>query len=153
MRSRVWQGSSIVVLSWLLLACSSSKTAAPVQGLGNDRLVSTVPTRQGTAQPAIQGNSYTVKKGDTLYSIAFNSGNDVPSLASLNGISPPYNIYPGQQIRFDAGQAPECAGQLRFVRWQPAGCTHCRHLSGSPWGYSEQHRPSVWHVESDAGTE
>jgi lipoprotein NlpD len=102
MRSRVWQGSSIVVLSWLLLACSSSKTAAPVQGLGNDRLVSTVPTRQGAAQLAIQGNSYTVKKGDTLYSIAFNSGNDVPSLASLNGISPPYNIYPGQQIRFDS---------------------------------------------------
>ncbi|MDM5063001.1 peptidoglycan DD-metalloendopeptidase family protein [Aeromonas salmonicida] len=102
MRSRVWQGSSIVVLSWLLLACSSSKTAAPVQGLGNDRLVSTIPARHGAAQPAIQGNSYTVKKGDTLYSIAFNSGNDVPSLASLNGISPPYNIYPGQQLRLDA---------------------------------------------------
>ncbi|QGZ74367.1 peptidoglycan DD-metalloendopeptidase family protein [Aeromonas hydrophila] len=102
MRSRVWQGSSVVVLSWLLLACSSSKTAAPVQGLGNDGLVSTIPARQMAAQPAIQGNSYTVKKGDTLYSIAFNSGNDVPSLASLNGISPPYNIYPGQQIRLDA---------------------------------------------------
>lgn len=89
MRSRVWQGSSVVVLSWLLLACSSSKTAAPVQGLGNDGLVSTIPARQMAAQPAIQGNSYTVKKGDTLYSIAFNSGNDVPSLANLNGISPP----------------------------------------------------------------
>ncbi|MGK8175917.1 peptidoglycan DD-metalloendopeptidase family protein [Aeromonas dhakensis] len=102
MRSRIWQGSSVVVLSWLLLACASSKTAAPVQGLGNDGLVSTIPARQMAAQPTIQGNSYTVKKGDTLYSIAFNSGNDVPSLASLNGISPPYNIYPGQQIRLDA---------------------------------------------------
>ena len=33
-------------------------------------------------------------KGDTLYSIAFRSGMDVASLISINGISPPYNIYP-----------------------------------------------------------
>ena len=101
MRSRVWQGSSVVVLSWLLLACSSSKTAAPVQSLGNDPIASTIPTRQNMANSGMQGGSYTVVKGDTLYSIAFRSGMDVASLVSLNGISPPYNIYPGQQLRLD----------------------------------------------------
>jgi len=103
MHSRTWQGGAVVVLSWLLLACSSSKHAAPVDGVGEAPLVSTIPARQpGTQVNApIQGSSYVVKKGDTLYSIAFNSGNDVPSLASLNNISPPYNIYPGQQLRLD----------------------------------------------------
>ena len=46
MCSRVWQGSGVVVLSWLLLACSSSKTAAPVHSLGNDQVASTIPVRQ-----------------------------------------------------------------------------------------------------------
>ncbi|PJG59615.1 peptidoglycan DD-metalloendopeptidase family protein [Aeromonas cavernicola] len=102
MRSLTWQGSSVVVLSWLLVACSSSKTAAPVDGVGNEPFVSTIPARQmGQSSNAIGGKTYTVKRGDTLYSIAFNSGNDVPSLASLNSISPPYHIYPGQQLRLD----------------------------------------------------
>ncbi|MGU5660806.1 LysM peptidoglycan-binding domain-containing protein [Aeromonas sanarellii] len=101
MCSRVWQGSGVVVLSWLLLACSSSKTAAPVHSLGNDQIASTIPVRQGGAKPAAQSGGYTVVKGDTLYSIAFRSGMDVASLISINGISPPYNIYPGQQLRLD----------------------------------------------------
>ena len=70
MRSRVWQGSSVIVLSWLLLACSSSKTAAPVQSLGNDPIASTIPTRQNMANSGMQGGSYTVVKGDTLYSLS-----------------------------------------------------------------------------------
>lgn len=107
MRSRIWQGSSVVVLSWLLLACSSSKNAAPVDGVDEGQFVSTIPARQSGAQVSapIQGGSYVVKRGDTLYSIAFNSGNDVPSLASLNNISPPYNIYPGQRLRLDGSSA------------------------------------------------
>ncbi|WP_421242549.1 LysM peptidoglycan-binding domain-containing protein [Aeromonas enteropelogenes] len=113
MRSRIWQGSSVVMLSWLLLACSSSKNAAPVDGVGGDPFVSTIPVRQaGTPNRApITGSSYVVKRGDTLYSIAFNSGNDVPSLASLNGISPPYNIYPGQQLRLDASSSGAMASR------------------------------------------
>ena len=113
MRSRIWQGSSVVVLSWLLLACSSSKNAAPVDGVGDDQFVSTIPARQSGTQLSapIQGGSYVVKRGDTLYSIAFNSGNDVPSLASLNNISPPYNIYPRSEER---RVGKECRS-----RWSP----------------------------------
>ena len=83
MCSRVWQGSGVVVLSWLLLACSSSKTAAPVHSLGNDQIASTIPVRQGVAKSGIQGSGYTVVKGDTLYSIAFRSGMDVDALISM----------------------------------------------------------------------
>ncbi|MGL4251384.1 MAG: LysM peptidoglycan-binding domain-containing protein [Aeromonas sp.] len=107
MRSPIWQGSGVVMLSWLLLACSSSKNAAPVDGVDGGQFASTIPARQSDARVdrTIQGGSYVVKRGDTLYSIAFNSGNDVPSLASLNNISPPYNIYPGQQLRLDGSSA------------------------------------------------
>ena len=121
MRSRVWQGSSVVVLSWLLLACSSSKTAAPVQSLGNDPIASTIPTRQSMANSGMQGGSYTVVKGDTLYSIAFRSGMDVASLVSLNGISPPYNIYPGQQLRLDGSSAVVASAGVPVSRGTATG--------------------------------
>lgn len=41
---------------------------------------------------------YTVTKGDTLYGIAWEEGLDYRELAALNGIEPPFNIYPGQQL-------------------------------------------------------
>lgn len=40
-----------------------------------------------------------VKAGDTLYSIAWDSGHDYHDLAAWNGIEPPYLIKPGQQLR------------------------------------------------------
>ena len=45
---------------------------------------------------------YTVRKGDTLWAIAkkyLGDGSRYPELASLNGISNPNLIFPGQQVR------------------------------------------------------
>ena len=42
---------------------------------------------------------YTVKKGDTLYSIAWRAGLNWKTIASLNGIGPPYRIQQGQVLR------------------------------------------------------
>jgi len=42
--------------------------------------------------------SYYVRKGDTLYAIAFGYGLDAMEVARLNGISKPYTIYPGQKL-------------------------------------------------------
>lgn len=47
----------------------------------------------------IGGQTYKVKKGDTLYSIAFRYGLDYKSVARINGIAYPYVIYPNQVIR------------------------------------------------------
>jgi len=44
-------------------------------------------------------STYSVGKGDTLYSIAWHYGLDYHSVAVWNGIKPPYTIYPGQSIR------------------------------------------------------
>ena len=43
--------------------------------------------------------SYYVRKGDTLYAIAFSYGVDPMNVARLNGISSPYTIYPGQKLK------------------------------------------------------
>lgn len=42
---------------------------------------------------------YVVRKGDTLYSIAWRLGLDYKSLASINGVGKPYVIFPGQKLR------------------------------------------------------
>ena len=42
---------------------------------------------------------YTVKRGDTLSSIASKYGTTYTYLARLNGIADPNRIYPGQKIR------------------------------------------------------
>lgn len=44
-------------------------------------------------------NHYTVVRGDTLYSIAFRAHVDYHNLARWNGISAPYEIHPGQDLR------------------------------------------------------
>ena len=44
------------------------------------------------------GNYY-VRKGDTLYAIAFSYGLDPLEVAKLNGISSPYTIYPDQKLK------------------------------------------------------
>jgi len=52
------------------------------------------------AEPAFR--TYTVKPGETLWSIAktaTGSGKAVDKIAALNGLSPPYNVRSGQKIR------------------------------------------------------
>lgn len=48
---------------------------------------------------------YTVKPGDTLYSISWRYELDYQELARWNDIGPPYAIYPGQRLRMSADDA------------------------------------------------
>jgi len=45
---------------------------------------------------------YTVKRGDTLYSIAWRYEKDFRQIAQINNIQAPYEIYPGQRLRMQA---------------------------------------------------
>jgi lipoprotein NlpD len=75
-----------------LMACSSRETPAPVVTVyGNTPLNKRV-------QATINENEYTVRAGETLYSIAWRANSDVRQIAKLNNISPPYNIYPNQKL-------------------------------------------------------
>ena len=83
----------------VLLAACSSTTKNGVR----------VVDRNGVAQrPAVTTGQYVVRRGDTLFSIAFRYGWDWKALAAKNNIAAPFTIVPGQTIRFDgrAGTLP-----------------------------------------------
>lgn len=85
----------------------------------------TVPVKP-VARPrrAVISNTgqYQVRRGDTLYSIAWGLGVDYRSLAKWNAISAPYTIYPGQKLKTravaQARPAPKKAPPV--VRPKPA---------------------------------
>jgi lipoprotein NlpD len=82
-----------VALSVLLVGCSSSPSGG-VRVV--DRNSNAAPQR-----PTVTTGQYVVRRGDTLFSIAFRYGWDYKALAARNQIPEPYTIRPGQTIRFD----------------------------------------------------
>ncbi|HEY6132018.1 MAG TPA: LysM peptidoglycan-binding domain-containing protein, partial [Halioglobus sp.] len=74
---------------------------------GNSR----APVEDRTAES--QRSAYTVKRGDTLYSISFRYGLDFRTVAAANGIAAPYTIYPGQQIYVNEGSLPRLGNATR----------------------------------------
>ena len=85
------------ILSYLIIAvsifsCSGRSTPAPVSNIYS---TNTFGERN---KAAITSSQYVVKKGETLFSIAWRSSSDVRRIAQLNKISPPYKIFPGQKL-------------------------------------------------------
>jgi len=80
------------ILAITLFSCSSRNTPAPVSSIH-----STSVLNEGNRN-TIKSSQYVVKKGETLYSIAWRSNSDIRKIAQLNNISPPYRIYPGQKL-------------------------------------------------------
>lgn len=58
-----------------------------------------------------QGSEYIVKSGDTLYGIAARHNVDLHQLIAINGIKPPYIIYPGQKIIIPGVAKPPQPGE------------------------------------------
>jgi len=56
-----------------------------------------------SSTPSGSAASYTVKRGDTLYAIAYRHGLDYRDVARWNGIGRDYTIHPGQVLRLSAG--------------------------------------------------
>ena len=60
----------------------------------------------------VRENSYTVKSGDTLYSIAARVGVDYRELARLNNIDGEFLIHPGQVLRLTAENRTSVSKQV-----------------------------------------
>ncbi len=81
-----------------LVGCSSTAvTPAPV---------TSVEGYQADLKASINTATYRVKKGETLYSIAWRTNQDFKHLAALNNIQDPYHIFPGQVLT-TKGQLPK----------------------------------------------
>ena len=91
----------------LLAACGTTRSVV-VQPADRSGVVRAAPFRSSTP-PAASGD-YRVRRGDTLYSIAFRHGKDFRDVARWNGIAAPYTIWPGQLLRM---QAPVDGGPVR----------------------------------------
>lgn len=66
---------------------------------------STVTNKATTPITSTGTQAYTVRYGDTLSGIASRYGTSVSALASLNGISNPNWIYPGQVLKLSGGSS------------------------------------------------
>jgi lipoprotein NlpD len=76
-----------VLVSFLLFGCAS-QFPAPVDG-ERKKISKECP------------DVYTVKKGETIFSISLKCGFNYKKLALSNGLKKPYFVKPGDQIRFD----------------------------------------------------
>lgn len=82
----------VLLLVFGLFGCSSRQSPAPV-------VESNTTVAVGSKVKAgIKTARYIVKKGETLYSIAWRANSDVRTIASLNKLAPPYRIFPGQEL-------------------------------------------------------
>lgn len=75
----------------LIVSCSGRSNPAPVVSLNT-----TIAKQNNLTE--IEGETYQVQKGDTLFAVAFYSGNDYRDIAKFNNIQAPYNIFPGQKL-------------------------------------------------------
>ncbi len=107
----------VLLITLLQAACSGTTRAPVVSRSTGEEARPGVSSSQGGRSVARDGR-YTVKKGDTLYSIAWKYALDYRRLAAWNGIPEPYVIYPGQQLRL---QKPANKQRARDSGAKPAG--------------------------------
>jgi len=119
----------------MLGACAAPRGPAPV----SER---TPPVQQRAPQAAVakpapaakpagtegRGEFYTVKPGDTLYSIALEHGVDYRELAIWNGIDNPGAVRVGQQLRVIASASTVVAAPLKI----PDGTVQAKPLGTGP---------------------
>ncbi|MDP1681281.1 MAG: peptidoglycan DD-metalloendopeptidase family protein [Burkholderiales bacterium] len=95
-----------LVMMVMIGGCTTTPSRAPVI----DRLPSSqtpLPSKKPAAKPKEpdwRPATYTVQKGDTLYSIALEHGQDYKELAEWNGIQAPYTIRISQILRLTSSQ-------------------------------------------------
>ncbi len=90
-----WGGLFFCFLSLLLVGCSfQSHRPAPVASVN-------IPVKTAYNKGSLKSDSYHVKQGDTLYSIAWASDNDFIKLANKNNLKKPYTIFPGQKLNLN----------------------------------------------------
>jgi len=91
-----------------LAACGTNNSPAPVDSWQT----------QKKSRQVLQADTYQVKRGDTMFSIAFRHGMDYRSLAKLNHIGEPYTIYLGQVLVVSnnsaSGTSSHIAGSTRL---------------------------------------
>ncbi|WP_230489620.1 murein hydrolase activator NlpD [Serratia montpellierensis] len=113
-----------MVSLWLAGCTNNASTSAPISSVGGGGAVPSGNNNGGVQQASPEGRivynrsynaipkgsysggeTYTVKRGDTLFYIAWITGNDFRDLAQRNNIPEPYSLNVGQTIQLGNGSA------------------------------------------------
>ena len=90
----------LLLLFFIITACSSTVTRAPVYDGTSNKVISSGEYGANVARTKIVGHdSYIVRAGDTMYSIAWRAGIDVKVLIKRNNLKKPYTIHTGQVLK------------------------------------------------------
>ena len=125
------------ISAWMAGCTNNSTTSAPISsvngGGGGSQTRQNTPNSSQLNAPAIgsgghivynrsynsipkgsySGSTYQVKRGDTLFYIAWITGNDFRDLAARNNIAAPYNLEVGQNIQINnVSSAASTGGSL-----------------------------------------
>lgn len=99
-------GPLLGMLATAVVGCAGTPSAPIEDRSSNPSVVSSSQRHaglnasgSGSAASAVAEGAYTVKKGDTLFAIAFVLNIPMEQLAAINGLRPPYAIYPGQVLK------------------------------------------------------
>lgn len=87
----------IAISALLLTGCVSNQPAPVIERA--PAVSEPPPAEKTTASKDWRPETYTVKKGDTLFSIGLEHGYDYKEIAQINNIAPPYIIHIGQKLQ------------------------------------------------------
>ena len=90
---------AVLVVFSLAAGCASRRTPAPVVDARVPAKPVIAKSVSGSPVPKTPSDFYTVKRGDTLYSIALDHGADHRDLAQWNDLDDPTRLRVGQQLR------------------------------------------------------
>jgi lipoprotein NlpD len=126
------QGLVAALLLALLAGCSFQPVNAPIDSrdtepVAKPKIISAPRPASRSATGSVrapvkplQADFYVVRRGDTLYSIAWQHGLSSRELATLNGIRSPYTIYSGQRLRVQATTTGQTATAVPLKSKTPA---------------------------------
>ena len=151
MTRRLLPPAASLLVAVLVVGCAGPRPSAPVidrlpaggSAPVNDRLpAGSSATRPGPAKPVaaaprsadMQEEGYTVKRGDTLYSIALDHGQDYREVAQWNNIDNPNMIRIDQVLRMRPPGEAAAPGGVQVRPMAGAGSVEARALGtpGSP---------------------
>jgi lipoprotein NlpD len=134
---------ALVVLLMLATGCATRRGPAPVVDARASRAAASKPAAAAPAAAAVPRPSpdfHTVKRGDTLYSIALEHGADYREVAQWNSLDDPTKIRIGQQLRVAAPAGEERQAQIGVARI--AGRVESRPLEPGPQSAPQPALPS-----------
>jgi lipoprotein NlpD len=135
---------ALVAVLVLAAGCASRRTPAPVVDARAPKPAASKPAPAPSAvAPRIASDLYTVKRGDTLYSIALEHGADYREVAQWNNLDDPTRLRVGQLLRVKPAELERQAqvGGARIV-----GRVESRPLESRPLESQPQPAPPAGQI-------